>query len=226
MLIKIDYREKALIDCFTTTKDCPFEKANLLIGDIEIYDEVKQSAVAIVERKTVDDLASSIKDGRYSEQSFRLSASPAVIYYLIEGRINKMHQSLPKSTLLSAICSLSLKFKLLRSDCVVETADLLIALSHQLQKHEKTESPPVKYSSVIKTAKKDNIQPEIFGEIILCQIPGVSRKTATVIMDHYKTMSKFLEDTDKHGTLSTLTIQNRKISKTTITTIVQFLEKM
>lgn len=57
----------------------------------------------IVERKRMDDLASSIKDGRFHEQKFRLTNSglPNKIY-LIENRGNNQHIGLPLANLLQA----------------------------------------------------------------------------------------------------------------------------
>lgn len=57
----------------------------------------------IVERKRMDDLASSIKDGRFHEQKFRLSdcGLPNRIY-MIENRGNNAHVGLPLTNLLQA----------------------------------------------------------------------------------------------------------------------------
>lgn len=52
-----------------------------------------ESLVVLFERKTIYDLAASIKDGRYKEQSFRLTNTAAVhnhnIVYIIEGDLAK-----------------------------------------------------------------------------------------------------------------------------------------
>lgn len=57
----------------------------------------------IVERKRMDDLASSIKDGRFHEQKFRLSDSGiANIVYLIESRGSNLHLGLPIQNVLQA----------------------------------------------------------------------------------------------------------------------------
>lgn len=57
----------------------------------------------IVERKRMDDLASSIKDGRFHEQKFRLTNSGLRNkIYLIENRGNNQHIGLPLSNLLQA----------------------------------------------------------------------------------------------------------------------------
>ena len=51
---------------------CCVEFKQLDLGDIIICDE-EGSELLMFERKTPSDLASSIIDGRYNEQSFRLS---------------------------------------------------------------------------------------------------------------------------------------------------------
>lgn len=57
----------------------------------------------IVERKRMDDLASSIKDGRFHEQKFRLAESGlANKIYLIESRGNNTHVGLPIQNLYQA----------------------------------------------------------------------------------------------------------------------------
>jgi hypothetical protein len=40
------------------------------------------------------------------------------------------------------------------------------------------------YCTVVKKVKKENLTPENMGEIILCQIPGISSTTAIAIMKH------------------------------------------
>ena len=65
------------------------ETGNLDIGDFLIKND-DDEIVMIFERKSLNDLVSSIKDGRYNEQSFRLSEHPLDnhnIYYIIEGNI-------------------------------------------------------------------------------------------------------------------------------------------
>lgn len=74
----------------------------MAIGDIAIMRQVAGAAdnaqdcellVVLFERKTIYDLAASIKDGRYKEQSFRLTNTAAVhnhnIVYIIEGDLAK-----------------------------------------------------------------------------------------------------------------------------------------
>ena len=78
MELQIDYREKDIIDIFKMDNNMnmnmntyTYNVCNLDVGDIHIIKDNK--IVCIIERKTVSDYISSIKDGRNSEQSFRLT---------------------------------------------------------------------------------------------------------------------------------------------------------
>ena len=81
MLIKIDTREQELftkcqqiIEFVPKFKDIKIISQTLPLGDIIINDGINDCV--IIERKTLTDLAASIKDGRYEEQSYRLNGLP------------------------------------------------------------------------------------------------------------------------------------------------------
>ena len=82
--IILDNREGKLIDYFKDKPRILIEQLELgdIIFRINDNDEVKY----IIERKSVSDLYSSIKDGRYREQKVRLLANYPLskIIYLIE----------------------------------------------------------------------------------------------------------------------------------------------
>ena len=86
----IDNRERKVIDCISK-KNIEYKLTNLNIGDyIFAYNPKEDNPKVIIERKTVDDLASSIKDGRYKEQKVRLlneQNNGHQIIYIIEGNI-------------------------------------------------------------------------------------------------------------------------------------------
>ena len=86
----IDYREKKILDYFKDHKNKEnIEKKNLLVGDIIFtYDNEK---ILIIERKTIKDLMSSITDGRYKEQKFRLMKNNNInnLLILLEGEIEE-----------------------------------------------------------------------------------------------------------------------------------------
>ena len=58
----------------------------------------------IIERKTLNDLASSIKDGRYKEQGYRLSNCSLHnhnIFYLIEDNLSSYNSKFNNNNMLS-----------------------------------------------------------------------------------------------------------------------------
>ena len=72
MKIKVDSREKGLIRHFDqVSTDISISTANLSLGDVIICDD-HDNELLIIERKSIKDLAYSIKDSRYEEQSYRL----------------------------------------------------------------------------------------------------------------------------------------------------------
>ena len=78
MKIKIDNREHELIrmckyylSISPIYKDIELVVEVLPLGDIIICDDKEEKL--IIERKSLSDLSSIIKDGRYEEQSYRLN---------------------------------------------------------------------------------------------------------------------------------------------------------
>jgi len=248
MLIKIDYREKDLLvnipDVLARRNgDIKMESDNLAIGDITINKDGKE--LVIIERKTLQDLASSIKDGRYLEQSFRLNNCDIHnhnIIYLIEGDLNKYKpasygQRVNKQSLLSAFVSLSYfkGFSLLRTQSVSESVEYIVQMAEKLYKetdktsfYEKQEgSGEQKYCEVTKRVKKDNVTRENIGEIMLTQIPGISSTSAIAIMDKYSTISNLINSLEDSGLddiiVQTKTGKPRHLTKTVINNIHKYL---
>jgi hypothetical protein len=87
------------------------------------------------------------------------------------------------------------------------------------------------YVNVVKKVKKDNITPDNIGEIMLCQIPGISSVTALVVMEKYKTIPNLIKELETNNDcMKDLSYTNtkgqvRKINKTCIANIVKFLLK-
>ena len=146
MLIKIDCREIKLQQlCHAQLTDTPdtikLVSESLPLGDIIICDDHGNEKV-LIERKSLADLAASIRDGRYSEQGFRLnhcSLHNHQIYYVIEGdlRYYRPFKGLPdKKALLSAMVSMSYfkGFSLYRTINLEETAEWILHFAKKLQK--------------------------------------------------------------------------------------------
>ena len=300
MIIKVDSREQDLLQkiqqfiaSIPVFKQIQLETHALPIGDIIICDNNHEEKV-IIERKSVNDLLASIKDGRYEEQSYRLNGliqHNHNIIYLIEGDIAhvnrfKSDNKIEKLTLYSAIFSLNYYkgFSVLRSFSLEESATIICNMAYKLGKeitsgkkafynnfifnkniinnenienitnnekteniinNEKTENNDTEnknnleedkpnekdYVSVIKKVKKENITPDNIGEIMLCQIPGVSSVTALIIMEQYHSLSNLIKELEKNENclkdLSSTNLkgQTRKINKTSIANIVKFLLK-
>jgi crossover junction endonuclease MUS81 len=269
MLIRVDNREQELLKHINDLivniplfKDLEVQVENLPLGDIIISNKVEDKL--IVERKSINDLASSIKDGRYEEQSYRLNGLNHPnhnIVYLIEGDINKFNRfkdtKMEKLTLYSAIFSLNYfkGFSVIRSFSIDESAIFICNTANKLRKGETENKHPYykkteietpnentvvsqeptdsscdkDYVSVVKKIKKENITPDNIGEIMLCQIPGISSVTSIAIMEKYKTIGNLIQcvkdDENCLKDISYVTAKNqtRKINKTCVANIIKFL---
>ena len=278
MIVKVDVRESDLLQQINQLlvnvpifKNIVVKSEVLPIGDIIIADDKEDKL--IIERKSVNDLLASIKDGRYEEQSYRLNGSAYHnhnIVYLIEGDVNKVNrfksdnaQASEKLTLYSAMFSLNYYkgFSVFRSFSLGETATIICNMAYKLGKDESKKAfyknadaspspnpnpntnlednePQVQvqeqekdYVSVVKKVKKENITPENIGEIMLCQIPGISSVTALTIMEKYQTLPNLIKELEinpdcmKDVCSTNAKGQTRKINKTSIANIVKFLIK-
>jgi crossover junction endonuclease MUS81 len=155
LLIKVDFREKdliALLQLMTSDSSESLVRVkvdNLKIGDVAFIETDKngnelENELLLFERKSLNDLASSIKDGRYAEQSFRLDGYKAVsnhnIVYLIEGDISRYRENkftrINKKTLLSSMFSIVYYkgFSVVRTMNVVETCDLVWSWADKLER--------------------------------------------------------------------------------------------
>jgi ERCC4-type nuclease len=87
------------------------------------------------------------------------------------------------------------------------------------------------YVGVIKKIKKDNITPDNIGEIMLCQIPGISSVTALAIMEKFQNIPNLIKELETNNeVMNGLSYTNtkgqvRKINKTSIANIVKYLLK-
>jgi ERCC4-type nuclease len=286
MIIKIDIRETALlqqiynqVSLVPVFKSIEVKTETLPIGDIIINDGNEDKL--IIERKSVSDLLSSIKDGRYEEQSYRLNGLEHHnhnIIYLIEGDINRVNRfkdnnHVEKLTMYSAMFSLNYYkgFSVFRSFSLDETANIVCNMAYKIgkdvtkpcyyQNKVKLESQNIiinesgdidttnildenqdsgqdsnqvsskDYINVVKKVKKENITPDNIGELMLCQIPGISSVTALAVMNRFKTIPNLLKELETNQeSLKDLSYTNtkgqvRKINKTSIVNIVKFLLK-
>ena len=148
--IHIDFREKDILKHCTENKnkDIEIKTENLLLGDILIHK-------LLIERKTINDLAASIVDGRYKEQSFRLLKALEEgfkVFYFIEGNMDLYTGAISKNTLVSTIYSLTNKgFQVLLTKNSKETAFFILQFAEKMKRNEKDEKKKVKTNIEIHT---------------------------------------------------------------------------
>lgn len=241
----IDNRETKLINILQSLindnklyNNIKLEVKNLTLGDIVFVEEkkcasnqpetnetIEEQEILLFERKTINDLASSIRDGRYKEQSTRLNILPIHnhnIIYLVEGNVKGLQTKYNKITpdaIYSSMCSILYHkgFSLIRSFDIEESAIIIMRFFYKIQKekdrnvyYENTVNTAntvntvnnvdneCNYTTLVKKVKKDNITPNNIGSIILSQIPNVSNVSAIAIMDKYKTIYNLIQELDNN----------------------------
>jgi ERCC4-type nuclease len=210
--LKIDYREKKIIELLNIndefkTKRYVFSVENLTLGDITICD-ANDNEIVLIERKSISDLSSSIIDGRYNEQSYRLNNNKLHnhnIIYLIEGNLQlyRPYSKINKKTIYSSMVTLNYHkgFSVMRSMNINESVDIIIRMFDKIVREQKegfykninigeivqnaSTNQLIEYSDVIKSEKKSNITRENIYVIMLCQIPYISSTTAKAILKYY-----------------------------------------
>lgn len=239
MNIIFDCREKALIELFKNEyNDLKMESTAIPLGDILIRRDDGDDMM-LFERKTINDLLSSIADGRYEEQSFRLQQCALPnhhIYYIIEGDIenyiprDRSSSLYNKNTVYSCLYSLSyLKgFSVLCSSSLKETADIIAKFSKKLVS-DPPSSQEKTYLDSVKISKKGNLSDEVVSALMLAQIPSVSKNVATILLKTYKNVNglvKALEgdetvlDTFKYEIANN---KQRKLSKPCVANLKKYL---
>jgi ERCC4-type nuclease len=104
-------------------------------------------------------------------------------------------------------------------------------IEDSLEEQGEKEQSEKDYVSVIKKVKKENITPDNIGEIMLCQIPGISSVTALTIMEKYNSLPNLIKELENNSdclkdiTSTNAKGQTRKINKSSIANIVKFLLK-
>nr|KAF6438323.1 MUS81 structure-specific endonuclease subunit [Molossus molossus] len=139
----------------------------------------------IVERKRLDDLCSSIIDGRFREQKFRLKrCGLRRRVYLVEEHGSVHNLSLPESTLLQAVTNTQVidGFFVKRTADIKESAAYLALLTRGLERLYQAQSVR-----------------EVFARQLM-QVRGVSGEKAAALVDRYSTPASLLAAYDACAT--------------------------
>jgi ERCC4-type nuclease len=237
MKLIIDHRESHIKEIINNKNytNINFEYKNIDHGDF-IF-EINDKQLLVIERKTIADLAASIKDGRYSNQKIELlnNYNRRNIYYIIEGNFSGYSEDtniciggLDKKHLVGSILNTMIRddIKIFFTQNINETIDLLINIYNRISKDPNKYTEPQQESFI--TTKKSNKNSTYFN--MLCQIPGISNKIANNIINKYPTFNilfnslKDIDDLQKLKELKEIkTESNKAISKTTLNCIINTL---
>ena len=219
IILNIDYRESKIIkyfqECNKEDSSIVYSIHNLPIGDFIFKNS--DDIIYIIERKSIQDLSSSIIDGRFREQKQRLLDSiqyPEKIIYIIEGQYT-YDQAISKSTLNSSILNLMFKHKynVIQTSNDLETYEILIMLYNKIINNE-FEMCKDKNISVNKLIKKSDIINDNILIHMLSVIPGISVNIAKKISEHYKSLPELII---KYNSLSTQSDKEKMLSDIKVT---------
>ena len=239
MKIKIDIREHAIIEIIkerNSSIHCDF--VSLDIGDIHICDD-EDNILLLIERKTIADLASSITDGRYKEQSYRLhhhNTHNHNIMYIIEGRIidhNERFSRVSRKALYSAMMVLQYfkGFSVYRTISKEETVDYILQITDKINREKRKGF----YSKddgncdenntypIVHMQKKNNIKKDNIDCFMLCQIPGIQTSTANSILESYPSIRSLFDAYKEDNTFLDTIRTPRRLSAKVKDNIITFL---
>ena len=195
----IDHREKDLKKIYESYENVSFD--NLDLGDIRF--NYNGELFLLIERKTIKDLVSSMKDKRYSEQKLRLknNIEQKKILYLLEGNIDDFSgdkiDGISKKTIVSTLISLLLKdnIKIYQAGNFKGTLEFISRIYKRLKDNPENiaikndnKNDENQYCNYIKLRKKENLTSNVCYISQLAQIPGISNKIASQIANKYTSM--------------------------------------
>ena len=189
MALSIDFREKALIQLLQCLKPTVL---SLPVGDLTCVYEDKSAWV--LERKSANDLAASIIDGRWVEQTSRMMTSGySRVFYLVEGDLSSTN--LPHETLLGACINAELRdgVHVVRTACVEETRMVVMQLVKKCA--GKARGVP---SGIKPKSKRVRDSETVWIRQLMC-IPSISERIARLLLKHFgklRELQEALEDID------------------------------
>lgn len=224
MEIIIDSRETHLIKYITeNVSDFKYASKQLEVGDILV--KKNGASKVLIERKTIEDLASSITDGRYKEQKHRLlefaTENGCKIVYILEGS-KKWRSALADSTLMGVMVNSSLRDNVY----IINTrdiADTFLAIKKVYLYYDTKETliSPTYEEVVVKTHKKVHSPKLCFLEQ-LSIIPSISIKTAEAIASTFANMSALIKGIES-GDIDKVMVGNKKINKTILKNLREYV---
>lgn len=234
-VLVIDHREQAIKDVIGAYEE--FSHAilweNLPVGDFAIRSGDDTASLLLIERKTIRDLAASIKDGRYRNQKEALMAAapPLGVFYIIEGAVSFspharacLTDGISYKAIVSAILNTCIRDKIhvfITKD-LEETMDLVVAIFGRVTS---LQTPHTTQTPAAQAPKRVHDKTSCYLAQ-LCQIPGVSMKTAEGIASKYSTMNELCCAIREHGKAALADVKTgenkRAISSTVRDRVVEY----
>jgi DNA excision repair protein ERCC-4 len=147
----------------------------------------------IVERKTILDFCTSIKDGRLFKQISRLANSKIPGILILEGRQKDFKKTdFSLSAIQGIMISISLGFKIpiLRSKGIEETVSIMLQGYKQLTKEsievKRVYSPKLRYRK-----RKDQLL--IYKVHVLEGFPGIGSERASLLLEKFQTLDRVFQ---------------------------------
>lgn len=235
----IDARETTL-EASLRNSDIEFTKDTLALGDAVIVNDPGETLL-IFERKTWQDLASSISDGRYVEQSTRLLAAGVSnhnVVYVIEGDLEKYKQRgrVSAHALRSAIVSLNYYkgFSVMLTSCTAATAQLLGDYLRKISKEaaagktptlQQVSSEQLEPYVQLQQRGKRKTRPEEIETAMVAQIPGINATMASNILS-ISSLRQLIETKGsiiENATYTTTTGKTRRIPCSVAESLKEYL---
>lgn len=210
----IDAREQKLKTLFETTSVINIPKIDYECQTLDLGDFIfKQddNILLIIERKTINDLYASIKDGRHKEQKARLLSNypKSKIIYIIEGAIEPINHD--ENIIYGAILNSQFRdsLSIVRTLNINETHKYLCFLYKKILtkleyfltswgEGEFNGGTLVPYEQTIKLKKKANMTPNLCQILQLAQIPGISVNISKVILTKYGSLKTLILEFGEH----------------------------
>ena len=162
---------------------------NIEIKTLPIGDYIVSHETA-VERKSINDLISSIFDGRLFDQCNRLKENFQFPIILLEGNVDEI-ESITENPLVfyGALSTIAIDYKIpiIPTPNASHTAKLLVSLS---SRKESIKGPLLK-----KIKKSNDVQKQQLS--VLCSLPGVGEKIAIRMLEKFESPLKVLSASTK-----------------------------
>lgn len=200
LILVVDTREFGVMSVLEVSNPgIRIEQRSLPVGDFAwVWRSSKSDeymAGFIIERKSIEDLSTSIKDGRYEEQRRRLERAPGIeqVIYIIEGSykdcVDRSFALLPEASIETAIrhTELTDNFGVVRASNTANTAELLLEIHARIQslgfnKHEESTT----FRDFAQDVHKSNtLTIAQVTSKILRSIPGIGDEAVMALNDYF-----------------------------------------